>query len=68
MPFNPEQTQQETLAWYVHLALQPGWMEYARHQVKRYAKWHPALFEELPAQLEAVLQEKFSSGQRGNGG
>lgn len=52
----------KALAWYSHLAVQPGWKEYVWHQVKTMAKESPDLFRDLPALLtERVKREQAST-------
>lgn len=49
---------QQALAWYVHLASQPGWGAYVWHRVKEMAREHPSVFGDLPELLKAEMQKR----------
>lgn len=48
----------KTLAWYAHLASQPGWKAYVWQQVQELERAHPAMFSGLPEALKAAMKDK----------
>ena len=48
----------EALAWYVHLAQEPGWKAQAWHSAQALARDYPAVYGELPKLLTEAMQKE----------
>lgn len=44
----------DLLAWYIGLAIQPGWKAYAWHRVQELAALDPGLYGEFPEKVKAA--------------
>lgn len=43
----------DLLAWYIELAIQPGWKAYAWHRVQELAERDPGLYGDFPEKVKA---------------
>lgn len=67
-PFSQEEHQRKVLAWYAHLALNPGWKAYVWHRVNELAVENPEAFWDLPAKLLEAVPPKSSGAAALTGG
>lgn len=49
-----KQHAEKLLAWYIELAIQPGWKAYAWHRVQELAALDHGLYGEFPAKVKAA--------------
>ena len=53
-----EQVFEHVVEHYANLALNPGWIDYARHQVSKMMKDDPEMWGELGQRVKKRLEEK----------
>lgn len=57
--YNPAELKRKTLAHYIELEANPGWRDYAWHQVRCLAKENPSMYWDLPEKLKDAMQKRL---------